>query len=342
MKKYLVNIALIIGVGLLTMWVLMGSEDPRELAGYLAKLIPQWVIIGFGCLIVYWGIETLIQYLLVEKMYKGNSLWNSFKVVMTGHFFNAVTPFASGGQPMQAFLMMKQGVPLGTSASVLFSKFIIYQLILTLYSTLVLLLELKFFVHRVKGVIYLALLGFTVNLGVVIVLIMAAFMQERVKRIGFWAIDKLHKFNFLKSPAVYKRKLIIQIDLFNQNIDVIKKNIGLLFSVGLLTAGQLTAYFLIPYTVYRALGLNGTQVFLMISAAAFIVMFASFIPIPGGTGVAEGSFFLLFQMFFPQSILPIAVLFWRVITFYVPLCVGGIMTILPNQKNKDLQMNMGR
>lgn len=341
MKKYLVNLALIIGVGLLTLWVLMGSENPRALVGYLAKLIPLWVVIGFGCLIVYWGIETLIQYMLVEKMHRGSGIWNSFKVVMTGHFFNAVTPFASGGQPMQAFLMVKQGIPLGTSASVLLSKFIIYQLMLTLYSSIVLIMELKFFVVKVKGVVYLALVGFTINLGVVIVLIMAAFMKEQVKRIGFWLINLLYKFRLLKSPAIYRRKIVMQVDLFNHNIDIIKKNKGLLCGVGVLTILQLTAYFLIPYAVYRALGLGGTQVFLMISAAAFIVMFASFIPIPGGSGVAEGSFFLLFQMFFPQAILPTAVLCWRVITFYVPLLVGAVITTLPNQKNKHLSMDIG-
>lgn len=340
MKKYLVNIIFILSIGLLTLWILLGSGNPIYLVGQIMKLAPIWVLISFGCITIYWGIETLIQYLLVEKMYKGNGLWNSFKVVMTGHFFNAVTPFASGGQPMQAILMVKQGVPLGTSASVLFSKFIIYQLILTLYSLVVLILELKFFVLKVKGIVYLAVIGFMVNLGVVVILIMSAFMKERLKKVGFCCVNKLHQFHLIKAPAIYKKKIVRQVELFNRNIAIIGKNKGLLVSVGGLTVLQLTAYFLIPYAVYRAFGLMGTEVFLMISAAAFIVMFASFIPVPGSTGVAEGSFFLLFQMFFPQSILPTAILCWRVITFYVPLCMGGLMTILPNQKNKRRQMKI--
>ena len=77
-----------------------------------------------------------------------------------------------------------------------------------------------------------------------------------------------------------------------------------------------------------------------ISFYVLLVMFSSFIPIPGGAGVAEGSFFLLFQLFFPSPILPTAVLCWRVITFYIPVCLGGIMTVLPNQKNDYRKMKV--
>lgn len=340
MKKYIANIVFMLGIGILTLWILMGENDLVQILDDFTKLSIKWTLVGFACIILYWGLETIIQHILVERMHKGNRLWNSFKVVMSGHFFNAITPFASGGQPMQAFMMMKQGVPLGTSASVLLSKFIIYQLTLTLYSLVVLVLQLKFFVVKVKGIVYLSLIGFCVNFVVVVVLVMAAFMKERTIRMGMCFINLLHKIHIIKVAYPLKKKLITQVQLFNENITQMRKNKLLLFRVCLLTVGQLTSYFLIPYAVYRAFGLKGAEVFVIISAAAFIVMFSSFVPIPGSTGVAEGSFFLLFQLFFPQAILPTAVLCWRIITFYVPLCLGGIVTILPSQKNRKIKMNI--
>lgn len=340
MKKYIINVGLIIVIGIVTLGILTGSENPILLLSYITKLSIKWIGIGFMCIGIYWGLETLIQHLLVERIHKGSRLWNSFKVVMSGHFFNAITPFASGGQPMQAFIMMKQGIPLGESASVLLSKFIIYQMTLTIYSLVVLLLELKFFVVKVRGIVYLSLIGFFVNFAVVVVLVMAAFMKERAMRIGFWIVNLMYKLHLIKVTYQPKKKIVKQIELFNRNIKEMRKNTGLLAQVGVLTIGQLTSYFLIPYAVYRAFGLVGTEVFVIISAAAFIVMFSSFVPIPGGSGVAEGSFFLLFQLFFPQAILPTAVLCWRVITFYVPLFIGGIITALPNQKNRKVKLNM--
>ena len=342
MKKYLINLTLILGISGITMWLLIGKNPISELGMRLTSLIPHWIMIGLICIMLYWGFETLIQMILVKRMCTGKHLWNSFKVVMTGHFFNAITPFASGGQPMQAMIMVQQGVPIGVSASILLSKFIAYQMILTIYSLVVLLLELKFFMANVNELIYLSLIGFTINLSVVILLICLAIMKERVKRIGFLAINILTKLHFIKHPIGMKKKLIRQVDLFSDNIKQIQGNIGLIFGIMGLTVLQLTAYFFIPFAVYRALGLSGTQVFLMISAAAFILMISSFIPSPGGSGIAEGSFFIFFQLFFPESILPVAILCWRIITFYVPLCCGAIMTLLPSYKNKKciLKTNM--
>lgn len=340
MKKYIINIGLVILIGFVTLWVLFGDSNVIGILNHFTKLSIKWSIIGFCCIGAYWGLETIIQHTLVGRIYKGNRLWNSFKVVMSGHFFNAITPFASGGQPMQAMVMMKQGVPLGTSASVLLSKFIIYQITLTLYSLVVLILELSFFAGEVEGIIYLSLIGFCVNVGVVVVLVMAAFMKERVKKVGFMLINLLHKLHLVRTPHLSKKKVVKQVDLFNGNINEMSQNKWLLLKVGLLTIGQLTAYFLIPYAVYRAFGLVGAEVFVIISAAAFIVMFSSFVPIPGSSGVAEGSFFLLFQLFFPQAILPTAILCWRIITFYVPLCVGGVVAILPSQKNRPIKMDV--
>lgn len=339
MKKYLINFSVLLGISGITMWIILGKHPISELRFTIKGLIPEWIIIGLLCIMLYWGFETLIQTLLVRRMCKGKHLWNSFKVVMTGHFFNAITPFASGGQPMQVMTMVHQGVPIGTSASVLLSKFIVYQVILTIYSLVVLLLELKFFLQHINGLVYLSLLGFSINLVVVVILVCAAFMKERVKRVGFGLVNILAKLHFIKKPAIYKYKknIVKQVDLFNSNIQGIRGNARLVFRVTILTVLQLTAYFLIPFAVYRALGMTGKQVFLMISAAAFIVMISSFMPMPGGSGAAEGSFFIFFQIFFPKTILPVAILCWRLITFYVPLLCGALMTMLPNYENRCLK-----
>lgn len=327
MKKYVFNIALILILGASITFFLISKTNNLE---DIAKLSLRWGFIALSCMILYWVFETMVQHLLMARIQHNNRLWNTFKVVMSGHFFNAITPFSSGGQPMQLFIMTKQGIPIGTSASVLLSKFIIYQMILTLYSLIVLLLQLQFFVSKMSGIIYLSLIGFILNLAIVVVLIMAAFMKRQTTFLAVKVIELLHKMTLIKKPYTMKKKLIGQIAIFNDNVKELLKNKKLLCLVSGLTILQLTAYFMIPYAVYRGFGLSGANIFVVISASAFIVMFSSFIPVPGGSGVAEGSFFILFQLFFPKSILPIAILIWRIVTFYIPLCLGGIMTILPN------------
>ncbi len=333
MRKYIWNLLTAVVLAVVMVFILFGRGESGDIAESLKMIDIKWIVVGLGCVVLYLGVETAIQHMLTNKMQKGHSKWNAFKVVMTGQFFNAITPFASGGQPMQAFLMAKQGLPVGTSISILMTKFIVYQIVLTIYSIVVLVLKLSFFSKNVSHLIYLAIIGFVINFGVVGILIASVFMKKTIKKLCFFGVNLLAKLHMVKNTYKIKRHIIEQIDLFNSNIQLLTKNLDLLFKVSGLTIMQLTAYFMIPYVIYRAFGLDGTTIFLIISAAAFIVMVSSFIPIPGGSGVAEGSFYLFFSLFFPNNILPTAILCWRLLTFYIPLCVGGIMTIMPDRKD---------
>lgn len=334
MKKYGCNVLIVLFVGLAATWVFSSKKDLNHLADKLMHVSFKWLILGFLCMGVYWIMETLIQYMLVRKVNSQHPFWNSFKVVMTGNFFNAITPFASGGQPMQMLLMRSQGVPLGISVSILLARFIVYQTVLTVYSSVVLMADLGFFKDNVHGLAYLSLIGYSINLLVVIILFCVTFMEKSLKKATFVVINFLKKIRLVKHDYRIKHRLLKQINNYTRNISLLRTNPKLIIKMVVMTIIQLTAFFFIPYMVYRAFGLNGDKITLLIGAAAFIVMFAAFIPTPGSAGVAEGSFFVFFELFFPAAILPAAMLYWRIITFYCPLVLGGIITALPSIKEK--------
>lgn len=51
-------------------------------------------------------------------------------------------------------------------------------------------------------------------------------------------------------------------------------------------------------------------------------------PIAGsGRQVAEIGFHTVFGLFFPASVLSLAILLWRLFTFYLPILVGGVFTM---------------
>lgn len=61
----------------------------------------------------------------------------------------------------------------------------------------------------------------------------------------------------------------------------------------------------------------------VVASAAFILMISSFVPLPGASGGAEGSFYMFFRMFFKASgSVSVAILLWRLFTFYLPIVVG--------------------
>ena len=104
---------------------------------------------------------------------------------------------------------------------------------------------------------------------------------------------------------------------FYEGFAQIRQDIGGILAMSALTAVQLTAFFLIPLCIFYAFGLGKADVLLMICAGAFVLNFTSFIPLPGAAAGAEIGFHTIFSIFFPTHILSVAILFWRLLTFYL-------------------------
>ena len=98
----------------------------------------------------------------------------------------------------------------------------------------------------------------------------------------------------------------------------------------LLTFFQLTCYFLVPYCLYRGFGLTNVSIVDIIAATAFVLMVTSFIPLPGGSGGAEGGFYIIFGMFFIGKYIVPAILVWRIITYYMWMVIGGVWMLSSN------------
>lgn len=259
---------------------------------------------------------------------------DSFRVTMTGQFFNSITPFATGGQPAQVYELAQSGVKIGIAGSILTGKFIIYQSVLTLYSFVILFFKLGFFRARLSGFTHLATLGFAVNTAVIVFLILLSSNMNFADSVLVFFCKALERFRIIKNSDGLIKKVERQSILFRDSFVLIRNNPLLILKTSIFTMVQLLSFFIIPYYIYRAFGLRGNTLDNMIAAKAFVVMITSFIPIPGASGGAEGSFYMFFSMFYGKGFIGIAVLVWRIITFYFNLLFGGLFTLLSRRESK--------
>jgi uncharacterized protein (TIRG00374 family) len=98
-----------------------------------------------------------------------------------------------------------------------------------------------------------------------------------------------------------------------------------------LTLIQITIASLISYFVYRSFSLHEISAFTMVAADTFVTMVAAFIPLPGSSGGAEGSFYLFFREFFGASIIP-AITLWRFSTYYINIFLGCILVYIGRRR----------
>lgn len=322
MKFKKLNIILIV-LSLVALFVYMGCVDGfGNILNAVKSANPFWMGGSVLLMVVYWVLEAVILHMVVLKFHRGQRFSSTFHTSMIGQFFNCVTPSASGGQPMQAVHMVKTGVPLGYSTCALLIKFIVYQTTLTLYSLVILLIKYREFAEKINGFGFLILIGFFVSAAVMAGLICICFFRRFTRWAAGGIVSLLCRMRIIKDKQEKLDYIDNELRQFHDSFRVIKQNVGMIVQMALLSALQLTVFYLIPYFIYLSFGLRGAPISTVLSAQSFVSLMSSFVPLPGAMGGAEFSFHVLFGSLMPERFLTTAILFWRMITFYLPILVG--------------------
>lgn len=326
MKKQTRNILLIVVISVVVLGVMIAKDGATNLLHAVLSARPLWLLGAVGLMVLYWLLESQVLHMAVQKFHPGQPFCASLQTSMIGQLFNCITPFASGGQPIQAYHLVRCGVPLGSASCALMVKFIVYQSVLTLYSLVTLAMRFGIFEAQVTGLRVLMLAGFGMNTAVIAGLLSLCLLPRGTQRFLFWCVRFLARLRLVKDPDSTLAKLQKELDGFYEGFAAISHHPLLILQMAVLTVVQLTAFFLIPWVLYRSFGLSGAPVFSILVAGAFVLNLTSFIPSPGAAGGAELGFHLLFAMFFPTQFLAASVLLWRAATFYLPICLGSLFT----------------
>ena len=123
------------------------------------------------------------------------------------------------------------------------------------------------------------------------------------------------------------------------------KEPAMLIKVSLVTFVQLTVYFSLSWVIFAGFGLDLEKLgmdpidgyFTVISCQAFIYLIASFVPLPGAIGASEASYITFFNYVYQDpSIVALSTFIWRALTFYLPIVLGMILTLMVNNEKSAL------
>lgn len=332
-NKNILNLVLIVSMFIALFSYMVIVDGWANIVIIVKQIEPIWFVAAGLLLVTYWILEAVVLHIVTKKVCKKERFRNSLRVSMIGQLFRNITPFSSGGQPMQAIAMVKSGVSVTSSATILLVKFIIYQTVLVLYTTVIIIFKYEYFKELVSSFITLSIIGFAMNLAVIISLIMVGVNKDFVYGILKTIYKYLDKIGFMKNVDKKLESLKENIDIFHEEFKIIRKEKMMILRAAILTMVQLTAESTITYAVYRAFGENTYSLIDVVSAQTFLFMIMAFIPTPGAGGAAEGGFYVIFKTFFAQNEIKMAILFWRIYTFYLPILVGAIFLLL-KPKNK--------
>ena len=323
-KKMLFNIIVIILSIVFLVYFCISENGLLDLAKNVLEFNKIWLFIALFFHLSNIIIDAYLIYRFTCSTGKTYSFKDAFKTSMVGQFFSAITPGASGGQPMQIYSMKKQGIDTWHSTSALVQKFLVYQTSITIYGAVAILFKKKMFLGQVSPIAHwLSSFGFISQSLVIVLLFLFSFNRLITYKIIKTVFICLEKIRLIKNVDEKISEVETQLNCFHTNNKNLYKNTKLVFEVYSLTILQLTCIFVVPYFIYRSFNLYGAKMSDMIAAQSFVTMASAFIPLPGGSGAAEGSFFAFFNIFFTESTIKSAVLLWRVMTYFLTILISA-------------------
>ncbi len=331
-KLVIVNFLLILVIFVGLFFYMIKVDGIDNMIEMLHQVDYKWVIAGLGCLAIHWLCEAMNLHLPLKKMYHDQTFFNSFKVSMIGLLFNNITPFSTGGQPMQAYELSKTGKRVSDSLSAMAMKFIITQTALVVSTLIVVIFEFEFFAQLMQNYIWIAIIGFMINIIAIILVVLAGIKKKIITFFTTPIIKLLGKIHILKHPEQTIENFDKSIENFRKQFLFMKSEKSMVLKMFITAVIQSFVYYSITYMVYRAFGNTGITFWKIIPTQAFLLLIMTFIPTPGSGLGAEGGFYLLFHSIFKQGTINMSILFWRIYTFYLPILIGAFFLIPTNSK----------
>lgn len=352
-KKFRINGILIFNIIVvalsvyLLIYFFVSEDGVIDLLSKRSSFSIFWVIVAALVYEMNVVIDSFVTLVYIRSEYKDFRFIDALKVSLVGVFFGAVTPSNTGGQPMQLFLLSKKNIRIGFGSACMTQKFIVYQIVTTVFSILAVIIKFGYFKSAFTNFWSTAfiILGFTVQLAVTGLFLIVSFskkVSDKLVRGIYWIMKKLR---FVKEPEHKIRKLKREIRIFQQSSKDLMADKKKLVKIYLLVILQVMLILSVPYFIYLSLdmrqitinagGVPG-NIFDFICIQSFVLFTSNLVPLPGASGGAELAFSMYFGQFFiiggVNKIKP-AILLWRLCTYYASIVVSAPFSYLTKGRN---------
>ena len=334
--KNLKKNGIILGVLTIIILVFVLKDDFTSIINLLKNANMLWILVAFLLQIGMIFFESLAFDQIIKSYKKDHLFKKTFELSLITKFFNGITPFSTGGQPMQVYYLKKDGFRLTKATNIIMQNFILYQLALVTVGTVALCLNMYFdYFASTKLLKYLVTVGFIINSLVMVGLFIISFSKKFNKFIVNMALNILTKLKLVKNREEQEEKWMERCNDFHEGALYIKKNKLLCFKGFVYNVIALIMLYMIPFFVFKSLSNNVDMPLVSVSvASSYVAIIGSFVPVPGASGGIEFGFLQFFGNFVGGSLLSAGLLIWRTITYYLTMIVGALVLNLRREKKQ--------
>ena len=349
-KSFIWNLIFLI-INVLFMTFVLKSLLKESAGSSLGEVIAQqgtklyWLI---GAVVCFLGLY-LVSALNISVFLKNTTgkwrFWLSLKVAVLGKYYDYITPMAVGGQPSQILNLIKGGVTPGVATSIPVIKMIIQQLVhwffvIIIYVFLVPLIppesglvNLLIILLKILGVVGIIITTF-ISMG----FLFLGSSKIVGRKIAKWSIRFGYRLRIVKNYRKSYDKFMRQVVEYQSSMRYLAKNKGVLVMSIVYSVLDLLFYTSIGFfccmafsTTVTAEGFVPVFVIWLISIGRYMVVeqASTIMILPGGTGIKEIAFLIMYNFFFKNSNTVAWSFFsWRMFDYYLVLIIGFIYILI--------------
>lgn len=326
LRKRLLSALFFVGVFVLTFWYVFHDENLNQVLYFLGSADWRYVVPAVFFVIAFILGESVVIYYLLRKLGTKSRFFHCAIYSFVGFFYSAITPSASGGQPMQVVAMRRNGIPGSVSSVVLAIVTITYKLVLVLLGVGVLVLRPACIMQYLDGVESLMYLGLALNVVFIIGLFMVVFDPKLARGAVNLIFRLVSRFYQFKNPDRITSRLDATIQNYRGTADFFRSHPIIIIHVFLITLVQRLFLFSVVWLTYLAFGLEGESAVVIILLYAMISVAVDMLPLPGGMGISETLFLAIYEPIFSEALVIPGMLVCRGISYYTQLVISALMT----------------
>lgn len=298
-----------------------GSNSATELG---KVKINFWLLIPAALCFLVGIVAEIYKYVLMMRHTSGTRKnrkdWKiARRTVLLGKYYDNITPAAIGGQPFQIYYMHKNGkLSAGMATTIPIVGMISNQLGFLIIAVIAI-FGGGFLINN-STLTATACLGLLFYAFWPVAVLIATFLPKTTSELISLGVRLFAKLHLVKNKAATIAKVKKGVNEYAGCMKTILKTKGLLLATILLSVifNLLTA--VIPFFVLTAFG---GEVDFMVCLATTVAVTAAvyFVPTPGNSGAAEGTFFLVFSGLSSGYVFW-AMLLWRFFSYYIYIIMG--------------------
>lgn len=286
-----------------------------------------YIFFGLPVLFLVWFSKAYRMFAIARGMGIAVDLKSFLKIYLATCFISHITPFSSGGTPLQIYLISKQGVPLGKATAITAVDLGLHSAFFILLIPLAFLLNMQLLRNR-----FFSADGFKAGLGWSLLLLLillgsVSLLRGRGRSLPFLVrigqLKWVRRIWLVVMQNKWLKNLHREWELFREGwFTLVRHNPASIGWAFLATLVYWLFYFLLAPIIIWSLG-RPASFWALISRQLFYNFGQILVPTPGGSGGSELLLTYLFKSITGASLIGPFVFFWKLYTFYCTLLLGG-------------------